>query len=91
MFAKNSRVALHAASVEQLMCGRCSQVYVPGSDDLFAASPAENHPHTCCTTCRIQLPSVGAAGGKEEEDYDDEEWQACFCIPVVICHRKGIQ
>ncbi|CAE7615135.1 HMG1 [Symbiodinium pilosum] len=30
VFAKNSRVALHAASVEQLMCGRCSQVYVPG-------------------------------------------------------------
>ena len=36
VFASSAKVSLHASSVEQLMCPRCSQVYVPGRKQNFS-------------------------------------------------------
>ncbi|CAE7255183.1 unnamed protein product [Symbiodinium sp. CCMP2456] len=41
VFASAAKVNLHASSVEQLMCPRCSQVYVPGYNCHVSVKPTK--------------------------------------------------
>lgn len=77
VFASGAKVNLHASSVEQLMCPRCSQVYVPGYNCHVSVKPTKmKRKHRRITKARTST-STRKASYSETDKQGEAVHQKC--------------